>query len=326
LYTTALPDPGHYPDYKPALRDAMYNETVDYFYDTIHTNSSLLNLLDSDYTFLNETLARHYGIPGVTGPEMRRVQLPDHRRGGVVTMAGVLTVTSYPERTSPVLRGKWVLEAILGTIIPPPPPDAGGLSPNDAPEAGLTFRQRLEKHRSKPQCASCHSKMDPLGFGLENFDGAGRWRTAIGGAPIDSSGVLANGEKFSGPVELKHHLLDDKHEFARNMVEKMLSYALGRGLEDYDVPTVNKITTAVESDGFRSLTLINEVVNSYPFQNRMEEAVSPQRPGVPDATKGASKVRTASASIRAGIGVRTGARVNSIVRAAARADSRRPAG
>src|SRR5262249_13915421 len=151
---------------------------------------------------------------------------------------------------------------------PPPPPNAGGLPADDAPKQGLTFRQRLEKHRSKPECASCHSRMDPIGFGLENFDAVGRWRDEIGGTPVDSSGVLANGEKFSGPIELKRHLWESRGEFTRNLTEKMLAYALGRGLEPYDIPTVRKITNAVTHDGYRSSTLILEIVKSYPFQYR----------------------------------------------------------
>jgi hypothetical protein len=268
LYTTAQPDPGRFPNYTPALRDAMYNETIDFFSDVLHQNSSLLTLLNANYTYLNEDLARLYGIEGVKGPEMRRVELADKRRGGILSMASVLTLTSYPQRTSPVLRGKWVLEEILGAPTPPPPPNAGGLSANDAPEAGLTFRQRLEKHREKPQCASCHSRMDPIGFGLENFDGIGRWRDEIGGKPVDSSGILATGEKFSGPAELKQHVLMQKEEFVRNLTEKMLAYALGRGLEPYDIPTVRKITVAVAKDNYRSGTLLREIVKSYPFQYR----------------------------------------------------------
>jgi hypothetical protein len=246
----------------------MVGETVSFFGDIMRRDGSLLNLLDANYTFLNEELAQHYGIEGVKGPQMQRVALKEGRRGGVVTMASVLTISSYPQRTSPVLRGKWVLEEVLGTPPPPPPPDAGGLSTNDAPEAGLSFRRRLEKHREKPQCASCHNRMDPLGFGLENFDAVGKWRDDIGGAPVDSSGVLASGEKFSGPVELKKHLLGRKDLFTRNFTERMLSYALGRGLESYDSPTVRDISAKLEANGHKSSTLLLEIVKSYPFQFR----------------------------------------------------------
>jgi mono/diheme cytochrome c family protein len=269
LYTAAQPDPRRYPGYTPSLRDAMYRETVEFFSSLLREGASLLHLLDADYTFLNEELAKHYGIEGVKGPEFRKVALGDRRRGGILTMAGVLTVTSYPQRTSPVLRGKWVLEEVLGTRVPPPPPNAGGLPAEDAPKEGLTFRQRLEKHREKPECSSCHSRMDAVGFGLENFDAVGRWRAELGGQPVDATGVLTTGEKFTGPEELKQYILRSrKQEFARNVAEKMLAYALGRGLEPYDIPTVRRITAALEKDGYRASTLVREIVKSYPFQYR----------------------------------------------------------
>lgn len=271
LYSAMQPDPGRFPAYTPALRDAMVEETTEFFQSVLQDDSSLLRLLDADYTYLNEDLAKHYGIEGVTGPQMRRVSLADRKRGGLLTMASILTLTSYPQRTSPVLRGKWVLSEILGAPPPPPLPNAGSLSTDDKPQQGLTFRQRLEQHRSKPQCASCHSRMDPIGFGLENFDAIGRWRTEIGGQPVDSSGVMATGEKFSGPIELKRLLLERKEEFVRNLTEKMLSYALGRGIEPYDLPTVRKITTAVAKNNYRSSTLILEIARSYPFQYRKSE-------------------------------------------------------
>jgi mono/diheme cytochrome c family protein len=269
LYTTAQPDPGRFPNYTPSLRDAMYKETISFFASLLHDNASLLGMLDADYTYLNEELARHYGIEGVAGPQMRRVSLMDRRRGGVLTMASVLTLTSFPQRTSPVLRGKWVLSEILGAPPAPPPPDAGGLPADDAPtKEGLTFRQRLEKHRERPQCASCHARMDPIGFGLENYDAIGRWRTEVGGKPVDASGVFTDGTKFNGPAELKQYLLQQKTDFIRNLTEEMLAYALGRGLEPYDTPTVRKITQAVAQDGYHSSTLILEIVKSYPFQYR----------------------------------------------------------
>lgn len=268
LQTTAQPDPGRFPTYTPSLRDAMYGETVQFFGSVLRENSSLVKLLDADYTYLNEELAKHYGIAGVTGPELRRVTLTDKNRGGVMTMGSVLTITSYPQRTSPVLRGKWVLEEVLGTPVPPPPPNAGGLPADDAPKSGQTFRQRLELHRTKPECASCHSRMDPIGFGLENFDGVGRWRTKIGSEVVDSSAEFPTGEKFNGASELKTLILARKEEFARNLTEKMLAYSLGRGLEPYDIPTVRRITKTLADDGYRSSTLVREIVKSYPFQYR----------------------------------------------------------
>ena len=269
LYTVARPDPGHFPEFTPALRDALYREPILLFADIIGENSSLRQLIDSPYAYLNGPLAAYYGIDGVTGPEMRRVTLRNHARGGVVTSGAVLTLTSFPLRTSPVLRGKWVLEQILGTPVPPPPPTVPTLSADDKPSAaGLTFRQRLEQHRSKPACAGCHSRMDPLGFGLENYDAIGRWRDKVGGAPVDASGVLTTGEKFTGPAELKGLILARKDAFARNLTEKMLSYSLGRGLEVYDTPAVDKITAALKRDDYHAQTLIREIVNSYPFRFR----------------------------------------------------------
>jgi mono/diheme cytochrome c family protein len=265
LYTNAQPDPNRYKDFTPTLRDALVQEPIDFFQAIVHDGSSLLDLLDADYTYANAELAKHYGIEGVTGTEMRRVPLTDHRRGGVLTMGSVLTLTSYPLRTSPVLRGKWVLSEVLGSPPPPPPPSVAILPTDDSPRNGLTFRQQLENHRKKPECAGCHSRMDPIGFGLENFDATGRWRDEVSGKPVDAGGVLVTGEKFSGPVELKRCLLARKDEFVRNLTEKMLAYALGRGLEPYDMPTVHKITAAVAKTDYRSTTLITEIVKSYPF-------------------------------------------------------------
>jgi hypothetical protein len=268
LYGVMQPDQRKFPSFTPALRDAMFGEVTHFFGSVLRDNSDLMQLLHADYTFVNEELAKHYGIEGITGPELRRVSLENGRRGGLLTSAAVLTVTSYPQRTSPVLRGKWVLEEILGTPPPPPPPNAGALPANDAVKDGLTFRQRLEEHRKKPECSGCHARMDPIGFGLENYDPIGRWREEIGGGPVDAAGVLASGEKFSGPLELKAHLQKRKSDFLRNLTEKTLSYALGRGLEPYDVPTARRIQKAVEADGNRAQTLLVEVAKSFPFQYR----------------------------------------------------------
>lgn len=270
LMTSVRPDPRRFPTFTPTLRDAMYEETTRFFSSVFREDASLLKLLDADYTFVNEELAKHYGIEGVTGAELRRVPLKDRSRGGLMTMASVLTVTSYPQRTSPVLRGKFVLEDMLGASVPPPPPNAGGLPADDAPKQGLSFRQRLEQHRQKPECASCHSRMDPIGFGLENFDSIGRWRAQVGGQPVDSSGEMSTGEKFSGPVELKQLILARQDDFLRNLVEKMLAYSLGRGLEPHDLPTVRRVLAALKQDGYKSTTLIREIVKSYPFQYRKD--------------------------------------------------------
>ncbi|MDB6055146.1 MAG: Protein of unknown function (DUF1587)/Protein of unknown function (DUF1592)/Protein of unknown [Verrucomicrobiales bacterium] len=272
LKTTAQPDLGKYPTYKPKLRDAMYQEVVLFFDDLVRSNRSLLNVLDSDYAFLNQTLASHYGIQGVDGDELQKVTLPSKERGGVLGMGAILVVTSYPQRTSPVLRGKWVLEEILGTPPPPPPPLVPGLSTDDhTSKEGLTFRQRLEKHREKAECAGCHKKMDPLGFGLENFDGIGQWRTKIGAESVDAKGILPDGKAFEGPAQLRHILLDQKQQFIRNLTEKMLAYALGRGLDYHDIPTVRQICRKLESQNYSSHVLIAEIVKSYPFQFRQNE-------------------------------------------------------
>jgi hypothetical protein len=270
LKTTAQPDLNRFKTYTLELRDAMYEEAVEFFYSLLKQDGNLLHLIDADYTYVNETLAKHYGIEGVRGEEMQRVALKDPNRGGVIGMAGVLTLTSYPLRTSPVLRGKYVLEELLGTPPPPPPPMVKSLPPDDRPRDGLTLRQRLEKHRENPDCAACHKRMDPLGFGLENFDAIGRWRTETAGTPVDASGVMTTGEKFTGPAELKKVLLSRKDDFVRNLSEKMLAYALGRGLEFTDTPAVRKIAKTLAAEGCRSSTLILEVVKSYPFQYRRD--------------------------------------------------------
>jgi Protein of unknown function (DUF1592)/Protein of unknown function (DUF1588)/Protein of unknown function (DUF1585)/Protein of unknown function (DUF1595) len=271
LSTTAQPDPGRFPEYNPNLRDAMMQEPVELFYSLFREDASLFKLLSADYTFLNGPLAKHYNIEGVSGNNFQRVKLTDKNRGGVLTMAGVLTITSYPQRTSPVLRGKWVLEQILGTPPPPPPPVVATLPTDDRPQGGLTFRQRLEEHRKKPECASCHARLDPLGFGLENFDAIGRFRTKIADAPVDASGVLASGEKFEGAGELKTLLLARKDEFGRNIARKMLAYSLGRGIEPQDEPTVQQISEKLAKSDFKAMVLLEEVATSFPFRFKINE-------------------------------------------------------
>ena len=274
LSTTSQPDTGRFPEYTPALRNAMMQEPVEFFYSLFREDASLLNLLNADYTFLNEPLAKHYGIAGISGSNFQRVKLGENnadskQRGGILTMAGVLTITSYPQRTSPVLRGKWVLEQVLGTPPPPPPPVVATLSADDRPKDGLTLRQRLEEHRKKPECASCHARLDPLGFGLENFDAIGRFRTNISGTPVDASGVLSTGEKFSGANALKTLLLVRKEDFCRNMTRKTLAYALGRGIEPQDQPTIYQINERVVAQNYKAMALIEEVALSFPFRYKI---------------------------------------------------------
>ena len=268
LETRALdsvnPDPELFPEWDDSLREAMKGETTRFFDAILRENRPISEFLDADFTFVNAPLAKHYGIDGVRGEEFRRIELDTPQRGGVLSHASVLTVTSYPTRTSPVIRGKYVLEAILGQPPPDPPDNVPALEQSDAGPAA-TVREQLEAHRADPACASCHLRMDQLGFGLEKYDAIGRWRD------VDSSGELPNGRVFQSPDELRRILLDDTDLFAHALTEKMLIYALGRGLEPYDRITVSKITKRLAAEDYRFQTLIREVVRSLPFQNRRGE-------------------------------------------------------
>lgn len=265
------PDPQKFPEWGAGLRDAMEAETRMFFDYVLREDRPLSDFLDARYTFLNERLAKHYGIPGVTGPELRRVELATEQRGGILSQASVLTVSSYPTRTSPVIRGKYVLQNILGTPPPPPPPDVPALDEESVGNTG-SMRQQLEKHRSNATCASCHNRMDALGFGLENYDAIGRWRTMDGKFAVDASGTLPDGKSFSSPAELREVLKQELPEFARCLTEKMLTYALGRGLERYDRRTVEGIQRKLSASGYRFQTLLYEMVQSLPFQSRRGEA------------------------------------------------------
>ncbi len=276
LETRALdnvnPDPAIFPEWGPELREDMKTETRLFFETVLREDLPLSTFLDADFTFLNPRLAKHYGIEGVKGGGFRRVKLENDQRGGVLSQAGVLTVTSYPTRTSPVIRGKYVLEAILGAPPPDPPADVPSLEEEGLGE-DASLRQRLEQHRASPTCATCHDRMDALGFGLENYDAIGRWRSKDGKFDIDSAGTLPNGKSFNTPAEMRRILLADIDEFSRNMTEKMLIYALGRGLERYDRITVRGISRKVSESEYRLQTLIHEVVRSLPFQQRRGEAL-----------------------------------------------------
>ena len=261
------PDANIFPEFDAELRDDMRTETEMFFEAIIKEDRSILDFLDGRFTFVNERLAKFYGIDGVSGREFRRVALDGHQRAGVLTQASVLTVSSYPTRTSQVVRGKWILENLLNTPPPPPPPDVQILD-EDGAGATASVRQRLEKHRAIPACAGCHARMDPLGFGLENYDGIGHWRTKDGNFPIDSAGALPDGSKFSGAEELRAVLMARKAQFTRAVTEKLLTYALGRGLEEYDRPAVDKITASVEKNGYRFSQLIDSIVDSVPFRMR----------------------------------------------------------
>jgi hypothetical protein len=268
LGETKKPDPNLFPQYSDALAQTMQEEAYTYFNGIIQEDRSLLELITSDYVFANEELAALYGLEGVTGPELRRVQVADARRGGVLGMAAVLTSTSHSLRTSPVLRGMWVMERILGEHVPPPPPNVPSLPEDGKSVEGLTFRQQLEVHREKAECAGCHSKMDPLGFGLENFDPIGRWRDTQDEHPVDASGVLPSGDTFVGPEELKGILMKQKNQFARNLSKKMLGYALGRSLNRYDTCVINDGVEALKESDYKPSALINTIVLSYPFRHR----------------------------------------------------------
>jgi hypothetical protein len=270
------PDPKKFPEWNPELRDAMKTETTMFFEHILKENRSIAEFLDANYTFLNERLAKFYGVGDVTGPEFRRVELTRQaadQRGGVLSQAGVLTVSSYSSRTSPVIRGKYVLSNILGTPPAPPPPDVPNLDDTSIGRA-TSMRQQLEKHRENAICAACHSRMDPLGFGLENYDAIGRWRTKDGNFPVDASGTLPDGKTFSSPKEMRAILASQLPQFSRTLIEKMMTYALGRGLKNYDRRTVDSIQRTLSADGYRFQTLIEQIVESLPFQSRRGEEVA----------------------------------------------------
>jgi len=262
------PDPAKFPEWNVTLRDEMRTETRLFFEAVMRENRPIGDFIDGRYTFLNENLSNYYGIPGVTGSDFRRVDLKNAdalRRSGVFTQASVLTVSSYPTRTSVVLRGKYLLETVLNDPPPPPPPDVPALNEQTVGIA-KSLRQQMETHRADPLCASCHLKMDVLGFGLENYDAIGRWRITDGRFPIDASGTFPNGKTFNGPAAMKAILLDNMPDFVRCLTEKMLTYALGRGVESYDRPAVDAVVreAAVGDNRFQSLIL--GIVHSVPFQ------------------------------------------------------------
>ncbi len=263
----AKPDPDRFPNFDDELRDAMRQETTLFFRTVVHDDRSVLDFLDAPFTFLNERLARHYGVPGVEGREFRRIPLSGGQRGGVLTQGSVLTISSYPTRTSPVLRGRWLLDNILGAPPPPPPPDVPELD-EKAIGATASMRQQLEQHRANATCAVCHAKMDPLGFALENYDAIGQWRTKDGNFPIDAAAALPGGKTFNGAAELKSILKADAGPFVQCLAEKMLTYALGRGLENYDKRAVKLICRRLPANRYRFSALIWEIVNSPPFRMR----------------------------------------------------------
>ena len=265
---THEPNPDMFTEFDDNLRDAMERETVLFFEHQVRENQPLLDLLRADTTFLNARLARHYGVPGVYGTHFRRVSVTDPARRGLMGQASILTVSSYAHRTSVVLRGKWVLETLLGAPPPPPPPNVPPLEENQSGAVQTSLRERMERHRASPVCAACHESMDPPGFALENFDPIGRWRVTDGGAPIDAGTTLTDGTEVDGPAGFHEYLLSRSDEFLRTVTEKLLAYALGRELQYYDAPIVRQIVRDAGGEEARWTSVILGIVKSVPFQMR----------------------------------------------------------
>jgi len=270
------PDTQTFPNFDDNLRQAFRTETELFVESILREDRSVLDLLTADYTFVNERLARHYGIPNVSGTRFRRVTIPDENRRGLLGEGTILAVTSYPNRTSPVLRGKWILENILGTPPPPPPPNVPALKDGGDGGRVMTVRERLEEHRRNPACASCHRIMDPLGFSLENFDATGAWRTKeTPEVPVDASGQLADGTPVDGPVALRRAILRHPEQFVRTLTEKLLTYALGRQLEYYDMPVVRSIEREAARQNYRFSAIVSGIVRSVPFRMKRAAEAAP---------------------------------------------------
>ncbi len=259
------PDHDRFPQWDDYLRMSMQQESELFFEDVVRNNRSVLDFLDGKSTFVNRKLADFYGIPGVQGTDFRRVSLDGTHRAGLLTQGSVMTVSSYATRTSPVIRGKWVLENFMNATIPPPPPNVPRLN-EDKVGADSSIRQQMEAHRANPMCAGCHSKMDPIGFSFENFSAIGQWRDRDGRFPIDASGKLPSGQTFNGALELEAIYRNNPQPFVECVTYKLLTYALGRGLERYDRPTIKDISKRIASDDYRFDDLVLEIVNSLPFQ------------------------------------------------------------
>ncbi|HTC33256.1 MAG TPA: DUF1592 domain-containing protein [Bryobacteraceae bacterium] len=279
------PDPNEFPDFDDNLRVSLLTETEMFFGSVVNEDRNVLDLLNGDYTFVNERLARHYGIPDVYGPRFRRVTLTDNARRGLLGQGSVLTVTSYATRTSPVLRGKWILTNILGTPPPAPPPNVPALKENNEGGKILSVRERLEEHRKSPACASCHKIMDPLGFALENFDAIGQWRAkSEDGAPIDASGVLLDGSKVDGPTSLRAALMSRPEVFVTTLTEKLMTYALGRGTDFSDEPSIRAIVARASADHYHFSDLIAGIVKSPEFRTKLKTAPDVASPPVKTAS------------------------------------------
>jgi hypothetical protein len=266
---SAVPDSREFPNFDDQLRQAFRHETELLFDSIIREDRPVLDLLIADYTFVNERLAKHYGIPHVYGNHFRRVPVTADARRGILGHGSVLTVTSHADRTSPVVRGKWILDNLLGTPPPPPPPVVPALPERSALSRPMTMRERMEQHRANPQCASCHKAMDPLGFALENFDAVGAWRVRDDRAPIDASGVFVDGSAIDGPVALRQALVARPQAIVGNLTEKMLIYGLGRGIDYRDMPTVRAIVGDAAAHDYRFSAIVLGIVRSDAFQKRI---------------------------------------------------------
>lgn len=262
------PDKKQFPEYNEALMTAMVDESKLTFANVMAEDRSILEFIDSKTTYVNDILAKHYGMAGVTGSEMRKVSTEGTGRGGVLTQAAVLAITSNPSRTSPTKRGKWILEQILGSPPPPPPPGVGDLAESSKVDSSLSLRQKMEVHRKNPACATCHTKMDALGFGFENYDAVGHWRTKDGTLLIDSTAVLPDGKKFSGPAQLKAVLMGNKREFTTSFVEKLMTFALGRGVDAADKCFVDEVVKKAEASGYKFSSIVQGIAASDPFRKR----------------------------------------------------------
>ena len=266
LGTEVRPDAKTFPEFDDQLSESMRQEVVSYFNYIVEKDRPLLDLIDSNYTFVNQRLARVYGLTNASD-RLQKVSLTDRNRGGIVGMAAVHAATSFPLRTSPVLRGKWLMESFLGDKVKPPPPDVPALEQSGS-ATNLSLREQLEKHRTKSECASCHDKIDPLGFGLENFDVLGRWRDTDGGHPIDAQGTLPSGQTFTGPTGLKNLLMDRKDDIMKHLVRKMTGYAFGRELNQFDQCVVDRTMEALQKNNYRASVLIEQIAMSFPFRHR----------------------------------------------------------
>jgi hypothetical protein len=267
---TFQPNSDEFPDFDDNLRQAFQREAELFLDSIIREDRSVLDLMTADYSFVNERLARHYGIPGIYGSQFRRVTLADDARRGLLGKGAILAVTSHATRTSPVVRGKWVLENILGTPPPPPPPDVPALKEDEQREKPKTMREQMAEHRANPVCASCHKVMDPIGFALENFDPVGAWRTREPGGPIDASGELADGSHIDGVVGLRDALVRHPEVLVQTFTEKMLIYALGRGLDYHDMPAVRAVVREAGAANNRFSSIVLAIAKSTPFQMRVK--------------------------------------------------------